>query len=525
MRNMLLAGRYLLSEEIGRGGMGCVWLAQDSSLNRQVAIKEMFPLPHHSDAERTAMYTRVEREASYAARISHRSLITIYDVVVTEDGRPWIVMEYLELPTLHDYVSQKGRLKDTEVIKIARNLLDVLAAVHAEGIVHRDIKPGNILVRPDGTIVLLDFGIAKRLQDTALTDLGMMIGSPPFMAPECFKTGVETGPAVDLWAVGLVLYFALTGKSPFQRDSQEETWYAILHEDVPRDLLEGVLGELVDGLLNKEVAKRFTLAEARDQLQKAIAATERRTETTVRPDVAVAQPSRRRAAILTATTLLAVGSLVLAVVVDSDGDDKKTSASASPSAKPSSAGLPVPHGSPTGSTSSSPSSSPSPSVSASANLRPHLVTVKDGDRVYSDYEMSFIVPDGWKVLNSTSKQEVQLEASNGNTYDIEVIGIGDLEERTKERRSLRVLGTNGPVTYSKDSALWDSLLPTSYSGCGGLCPAGSSYVFSTQISRTDEGKLIEVTVKQNTILPKGVEDDSVARRAELTEFSERVLTH
>src|SRR5688500_11381507 len=175
----LANGRYVLKTVVGQGGMGRVWKAEDTVLRRQVAIKEVVAPHGLDDKTRKDLYTRAEHEARNAAKVQHPSLVTIYDVVI-EDGHPWMVMEFLDLPMLSQQINAEGPLPQGEVIKLAVSLLDAVAAVHAAGIVHRDIKPSNVAWSAQGTLKLLDFGIAKHEMDTALTGSGMIIGTPSY---------------------------------------------------------------------------------------------------------------------------------------------------------------------------------------------------------------------------------------------------------------------------------------------------------------------------------------------------------
>src|SRR6266545_3066118 len=188
-----IAGRYELGVQLGEGGVGIVWRAEDTLLGRPVAIKEVELPPAVRDKQRAALRARVIREARAAARLSHPGAVTLFDVV-QDGGQDYIVMELVEAPTLDQLVA-------------------ALEAAHRAGIVHRDVKPSNVLVRDDGTTKLTDFGTASLTGDPELTVTGVVVGSPAFMAPEQIK-GLEVGPATDLWALGATLYFAVEGEPP-----------------------------------------------------------------------------------------------------------------------------------------------------------------------------------------------------------------------------------------------------------------------------------------------------------------------
>jgi serine/threonine protein kinase len=178
----LLAGRYQLSEVIGHGGMGVVWRARDELLSRDVAVKEVVWPASLTEHERQTAYRRATREAQTAARLNHRNVIRIYDIV-EEDDHPWIVMELLPYRSLRDIVRDEGPLTPAEAAKVGLGILAALRAAHAEGIAHRDVKPANVLLGPEDRVVLTDFGIARAAGTTTLTTGGMLIGSPSYIAP------------------------------------------------------------------------------------------------------------------------------------------------------------------------------------------------------------------------------------------------------------------------------------------------------------------------------------------------------
>ncbi|MBB4910500.1 serine/threonine-protein kinase [Actinophytocola algeriensis] len=204
----LIAGRYRIGTMLGRGGMGVVWRATDEFLEREVAIKEM-RLPVASGQETATAHGRTMREARSAAKLSHTAIITVHDVI-THDDRPWIVMELIDGPSLAEVVRLNGPLPRNRVADIAISLLTALDAAHRKGILHRDVKPANVLVDGD-RVVLTDFGIAAVDGSTALTATNQIIGSPQYLAPERITDG-RTGPPGDLWSLGVTLYVALTGR-------------------------------------------------------------------------------------------------------------------------------------------------------------------------------------------------------------------------------------------------------------------------------------------------------------------------
>ena len=209
----LVGGRYRLRERLGSGGMGTVWRADDVVLGRQVAVKEVVFPPGTGEAEAEVLRERTRREARSAARLDHPSAVTVYDVV-EEDGRPWLVLELVEARTLAQAVTEDGPLPPDEVARIGLAVLGALEAAHARGIVHRDVKPSNVLLRDDGRVVLTDFGIATTTGDSSLTHTGLLLGSPAYIAPERIR-GETPGAPSDLWSLGATLFTAVEGRPPF----------------------------------------------------------------------------------------------------------------------------------------------------------------------------------------------------------------------------------------------------------------------------------------------------------------------
>jgi serine/threonine protein kinase len=264
-----VAGRYRLRHVVGRGGMGVLWAARDEMLGRDVAVKELRP-PLDAAGEHNALVReRALREARAAARVTHPSAVTVYDVV-EEDGRPWIVMELLPPRTLADVLAVEGPLAPGRVARIGLDLLDALTTAHQAGVLHRDVKPGNILFA-DGRAVLVDFGIATLDGDASLTSTGLLLGSPAFMSPERAR-GERPTPASDLWSLGATLFTAVEGVSPFRRDGQLPTLAAVVTQDAPPAEHAGPLRALLAGLLARDPADRPTAAQTRARLVGALSA-------------------------------------------------------------------------------------------------------------------------------------------------------------------------------------------------------------------------------------------------------------
>ncbi|MDA0566001.1 protein kinase [Streptomonospora sp. S1-112] len=260
-----VAGRYLLQRELGRGGMGVVWQALDTGLERTVAVKEVLLPGHLTEAERADAHARVRREAQTAARVSHPSVITIHDVFDFE-GHPWVVMELIRGRSLQEEIGRTGPLPPERAAAVAGALLEAVRAAHANGVVHRDIKPGNVMLGEGDRVVLTDFGIATMEGGASITRTGALVGSPEYMSPERLRSEQAT-PASDLWSVGVTLYTALNGESPFRRDSITAAIAAVLSAPLPPLSFAGPLAPVVAGLLERDPAARLTADAALELLR------------------------------------------------------------------------------------------------------------------------------------------------------------------------------------------------------------------------------------------------------------------
>jgi eukaryotic-like serine/threonine-protein kinase len=267
----VVAGRYALSEVLGRGGMGTVWLATDRVLEREVALKEVTFSVDVTDEERRILRERTMREARAAARLDHPCVATVYDVV-EEDGKPWLVMEHVSARSLQEILEEQGPLAPDAVARIGLDVLAALDAAHHAGIVHRDVKPANVLVGGNGHACLTDFGIATTTGDSSLTTHGALIGSPSYMAPERVN-GEEPRPPVDLWSLGATLYAAVEGRPPFARGEAMATMMSVVSEHPAPMLRAGPLEPVLRGLLTKDPAARTTAGHARQQLAAVLAGT------------------------------------------------------------------------------------------------------------------------------------------------------------------------------------------------------------------------------------------------------------
>uniref|UniRef100_UPI00359F964F serine/threonine-protein kinase n=1 Tax=Verrucosispora sioxanthis TaxID=2499994 RepID=UPI00359F964F len=263
----LVADRYRLLSPLGQGGMGRVWKARDEVLHRDVAIKELVPPPGLTSDERREMRERSLREARAIARLNNINVVRIFDVLRT-DGDPWIVMEYVASKSLQDTIAEDGPVSPARAVEIGLGVLNALKAAHKAGIMHRDVKPGNVLLGTDGRVVLTDFGLATIPGDPNVTRTGMVLGSPAYIAPERARDGTF-GPEADLWSLGATLYAAVEGKSPFARPSAISTLAALATEPVPPARNAGPLKQVLAGLLRKDPEERITAESAERMLRRA----------------------------------------------------------------------------------------------------------------------------------------------------------------------------------------------------------------------------------------------------------------
>ncbi|WP_164477952.1 serine/threonine-protein kinase [Nocardioides pantholopis] len=341
----MIAGRYSLEHEIGRGGMGAVWLGRDEVLGRPVALKRLgMPLEGSSpDLERAA------REARLAARLNHPRVVAVFDLV-REGNEHWLVMEYVEGSTLAQLVRDRGPLTPDQAAPVLGQVAEALAAAHAAGIVHRDVKPSNILVGPHGEVKLSDFGIARAEADATLTRTGMVTGSPAYLAPEV-ASGHPATEASDIWSLGATLFHALAGAPPYEvSENVLGALYRIVHEDPPRLPDAGWLSPLLAATMTHDPAERWPAARVREYLAAGPAdlapLRSSRAARTPRPDPdrartravpavpAAGARSRRRAPVLPLFMGLAVVALlaVVAVAIGRDAGDGGRPAAAETSA-------------------------------------------------------------------------------------------------------------------------------------------------------------------------------------------------
>ncbi|MDN3351867.1 serine/threonine-protein kinase [Actinomadura sp. DC4] len=443
----VLGRRYRLLSQVGRGGMGRVWHAHDDLLHRDVAVKEVIFPPGLTASDREVLYERTLREARSAARLTHPGIVTVHDVV-EEDGRPWIVMEFVRAPSLQEVIDGEGRLPVTRVADIGVQMLAALRVAHASGVLHRDVKPANVLLdsRADGStrVVITDFGIARIDGDATLTQTGLVLGSPAYIAPERAR-GDGASPASDLWALGATLYAACEGRSPHDRVEAMAALTAVLNEEPDPPRYAGPLGPLMMGLLVKDPAQRVTADQAAADLARAARGevpapatgpaetwhdipdtarvpqswtsefgsgaspaprfdeTVREFEEPVPPPSQEAPPKQRPKALLIVVAVLVVAAVIAAAVLLT-----RHSAKGSP-------------GGPSPSPSATPKTTPSPTATPAPTLPPgfHWSTGPDGSRV--------AVPAGWtrQVVGASSVRWSL--ASTGEQIQMDTIpwGVAD----------------------------------------------------------------------------------------------------
>ena len=257
----VIAGRYSLDSVVGRGGMGVVWRGEDQVLGRDVAVKRIGMVPGGVTPDQA----RAEREARLAASLDNSHVVTVFDLV-DEGEEQWLVMEYVDGATLTELVQRHGPLDPDDAARLLAQAADALAAAHRAGIVHRDVKPSNVLVTPTGQVKITDFGIARGSTDATLTQTGLMSGSPAYLAPEV-ASGKSASPASDVWSLGATLFHAVTGAPPYDATGNlVATLYRIVHEDPPRPRDPGWLAPAFEATMTQDPAARWTMAEVRDFL-------------------------------------------------------------------------------------------------------------------------------------------------------------------------------------------------------------------------------------------------------------------
>jgi serine/threonine protein kinase len=448
----VLSGRYRLDAVIGRGGMGVVWQARDELLSRDVAVKEIVWPPDFTEQEQQLACRRAVREAQMAARLSHRNVVRIFDIA-EEDGHPWIVMELLPYQSLRDLLAARGPLPPAEAAQIGLGILAALRAAHAEGVLHRDVKPANILVAPDGRVVLTDFGIARAADSPTLTNAGAVVGSPSYIAPERAR-GERSGPQADLWGLGASLYTAVEGHPPFERDGVLPTLTAVVADEPDQAYHAGPLWPVISGLLSKDPATRLDAAQT-ERLLLGVAATAESARVIAPPPRLPAAPEsaappppqpprgpvspgrrRSRAPLVALAAVALVAAVVIAVALALAGLPRQPAASSGKTASPgattgtaarpvASSGTSAPAASTPASTAGTPTRPPAPSSTAPSTTPASTTPAASGTgygtlpagwhRFTNSTGFSIGVPDGWTV-NHVGHYVYVNDPANPNVY-------------------------------------------------------------------------------------------------------------
>jgi eukaryotic-like serine/threonine-protein kinase len=260
----LIAGRYRVVRPVGRGGMGTVWLCRDEVLGREVAVKQIGTLPGESATDAA----RALREARSSAALNHRNVVAVFDVVDTEEGTAWLVMEYVPSRTLGQIMREEGPLTPRRAAFIGAQVADGLAAAHAAGTMHRDVKPGNILVTEDDVAKISDFGIARGADDDQLTRTGLVTGTPSYFSPELAR-GADPGPESDVYALGATLYAAVEGRPPYpEQRNPIALLQLIAAEEPPPPTEAGELAGPITRMMDRDPRSRWTMADSAHALRR-----------------------------------------------------------------------------------------------------------------------------------------------------------------------------------------------------------------------------------------------------------------
>jgi serine/threonine protein kinase len=458
----LIAGRYRVEREVGRGGMGSVWLCRDERLGRPVAVKQVGGLPGESSMH----LARALREARHSAALNHPNVVAIFDAL-EEDDNVWLVMEYVPSRTLHQMVRDDGPLEPRLAARIGADVGDGLAAAHALGTVHRDVKPSNVLVRDDdGRALIADFGIARTVGQEQLTRSGVVTGTPVYFAPELAR-GQEPSPASDVWALGVSLYVAVQGEPPYDEQANAiRLLNAIANQPPPRPTRAGPLSSIMRRMLDPDPDSRCTMAEAAEELRRVAArpVEEPRTALLTAPvatdpvptplraqrppdtvPTGIAQTPRRRTPVLlalVALVLLALASVAGWWLTSGSGDDSQaghhtagagpsqtpkhathrpSGTTSPPSSAPTTSSAPPTSSAPTTSATPSGSSSPAPtatgSVDSPTGLVAHYYGLLPGD-----------TQDAWDLLTPQLQDKIGAGTFQGFWATIDTVRVEDTKQ-------------------------------------------------------------------------------------------------
>ena len=469
----MIAGRYSLDSVVGRGGMGVVWRGEDQVLGRDVAVKRVGMTPGGV----TADLARAEREARLAASLDHSHVVTVFDLV-DEGDEQWLVMEYVEGTTLTELVHRQGRLDPDEAARLLAQAADALTAAHRAGIVHRDVKPSNVLVTPAGQVKITDFGIARGSTDATLTQTGLMSGSPAYLAPEV-ASGSSATQASDVWSLGATLFHAVTGAPPYDATGNlVATLYRIVHEDPPRPRDPGWLAPAFEATMTKDPSARWTMAQVRDFLTTRKVPVETADTTRVEPaprdltppptvildaprqEQATQRRTDHRVLWVVLTVVAVLAAALLGWFALSRSDDPGTTAQQHPSktASPEKAST-----SPTASNSPSASPSPSKAVPTAAAMRSfvvdYLATVtRDPAQAWPRLTPQFQASSGgfdayrgfWSTISAAHPRDIVADPA-GHSVSYTVDYTRDDGSRTTNRVTLRLVGGSDDLRIAGES--------------------------------------------------------------------------
>jgi serine/threonine protein kinase len=474
----IIAGRYRVEREVGRGGMGSVWLCRDELLGRLVAVKQVGHLPGESAPD----LARAMREARSSAPLNHPNVVSIYDAI-EEGDHIWLVMEYVPGRTLAQLMSQDGRLTPERAAGIGAQVADGLAAAHDRGTVHRDVKPGNILVTEDDSAKIADFGISRTTGDPTLTQSGLMSGTPAYFSPQLAR-GEEPTPADDVWALGATLYAAVEGRPPYP---EQRNAIAMLTQIVsatpPHPEHARFLSDPIRRMLDPDPTSRWSMADVAHALHRlheehdtsgtreatAIAAARRPTAPVASdpvsdlapttPATPVTHPPRRRRTGLLALAVLLLAAIALggSLLMDGNGDaDPQARSSSTPSAKPSDDGstagdAPTSEGS--DDEPSDEASTPAEEATPEESVEPSSQPVAGGSKARFVEGYYGVLPDdtetGWSMLTPDYQAETSRDTYEGFWSGIDAVTVEDTRPAGSDAVDVTLTYTSGGGTQSE----------------------------------------------------------------------------
>ncbi|MGW1765161.1 protein kinase domain-containing protein [Streptomyces sp. NPDC002073] len=496
----LIDDRYFLTERLGSGAMGTVWAGFDRRVGREVAVKEAFVRTDLDDATHRARVERVLREAKAAARAAHGSVVAVYDVVV-EDERPWIVMERVYGRTLSEVLAERGPLAEAEAAAMLLGVAEALVAAHDKGVVHRDVKPSNIMLGDDGRVLLTDFGVAYIEGEPDLTRSGEVMGSVAYMAPERMSGRHQPGPAADLWSLGVVLHEMLEGVCPFRRDSIEGTVAAVLMDDPPPALRAPVLGRLVAELLVKEPGERASGTDVVARLRSVAEAPPAAQGAPGKGTGTAMARARRRTRMLGGlgvTGLTAAALILVPMAIDRWGSGEDSGSGPNGPARSSSSSLSPSLSSPSVSPSLRPSLPPSSRPSSVAHTGDGLHEVAKGTNFTVE------VPRGWQHL-----PENEAGQNRFSSDDFALVVVAGRDEAGADPAPLDYQQRTEPELAPVRTSVWSTTSGVRTVRVGGRLSAEGSYTWTDGNGREvyARNKVIVIDDRYHVLLVIGPGDD------------------